>query len=275
MKKIIIFILALSLTAALMITAGFAEDWTSEIPHIGEYPLSDTSEGHVTPEGVAAGYWMHPFVIGAYIDVTFDSPVWMNGFRFFAWAPYCDTYLDIELRDAKDNVVWTGRAVCYDNNFQEVAFDKSYPPGLYTISFINAENPSYPDGINQHFVLGSGAVRDDLDEEDIEVTGEISASNSLGAPEIILYEGEPDPDYVTPTPKPTPTPEPDPTEAPDPTDAPEEPTKAPEEPTKAPDGDTANEPAADSGKKGGCGSVIGGFALITLAAAAMVIRKKF
>ena len=267
MKKFLVAVLTLALLTGLLITGTVC---FAEIEHKGEYPLSDTSEGHVTADGVAAGYWMHPFTIGDRLEVYFDSPIWMVGFRFFAWCPYSDTYLDIELADDKDNVLWTGRAVGYDNAFQEVAFDKSYPPGSYSITFINAENPEYPGGVNQHFVLGSGQVRDDLDPEDIEVIG-AAASNSLGAPEIILFE---DPDAPTPSPTPEPTATPEPTPEPTPTDEPEvteSPSDGTEDVTEAPDG-AASEPE----KKSGCGSFAGGGLALTAAAAAIVLiaRKK-
>jgi len=189
----------------------------------------------------------------------------MDGFSFFAFCPYCDVFIDIELKDEKDQVVWTGRQVCYGNETQEVSFDKSFPPGLYTFSFINAENPDYPEGINQHFVLGSGLVREDLDPDDIEVYGFL-ASNSLGAPEIVLFEGEADPDYVTPEPKATPTPKPTST----PTNPPANPTDPPvitEKPSESESG------SSSSGKKG-CGGILGATSAIAVLAAAVIVIKK-
>jgi len=230
----------------------------------GSYALSDQSEGHYIGD-VAAGYWMHPYNIGDVLEVVFYSPIWMDGFSFFAFCPYCDVFIDIELKDEKDQVVWTGRQVCYGNETQEVSFDKSFPPGLYTFSFINAENPDYPEGINQHFVLGSGLVREDLDPDDIEVYGFL-ASNSLGAPEIVLFEGEADPDYVTPEPKATPTPKPTST----PTNPPANPTDPPvitEKPSESESG------SSSSGKKG-CGGILGATSAIAVLAAAVIVIKK-
>ena len=50
------------------------------------------------------------------------------------------------------------------------------------------ENPDY-DPENQHFVLGSGYQRNDIDYNYIEVAGYVNAG-SLGAPAIILYATE-------------------------------------------------------------------------------------
>ena len=248
---------------------------TPEIPDIpeetaapvekGQYALSDQSEGHYIGD-VAAGYWMHPYNIGDFLEVIFTSPIWMDGFSFFAFCPYCDVYIDIELKNDKDQVVWTGRKICYGNENNEVSFDQSFPPGLYTLTFINAENPDYPEGINQHFVLGSGLVREDLEPDDIEVYGYL-ASNSLGAPEIVLFEGEADPNYVTPEPKPTATPKP----AATPTNPPSEATPEPEtgNPSET-DGESSSAPA-----KKGCGGVVGtSSAILLLVSAAFIVKKK-
>ena len=114
-------------------------------------------------------------------------------------------------------------------------------------------------------MLGSGYERDDLSAEDIEITG-FDNSTSVGVPQIIIFTGDEDPNYQTPEPTAVPevTPEP-PTEEPTETPAPEEPTEEPVQeatPTAAPE-------------KKGCGNVIGGgIALIAVAAAAFVARKK-
>lgn len=208
MKKLLSIFVILSLLASLLLP-GMAVSAESAVPHKSEYELSDQSEGNVDDAGNAAGYWMHPFVIGEELSVEFDSPIWMNGFSFYAWCSDFDQFMDIELSNGKGVVVWTGRKVCAGNNLNEVGFDKSFAPGTYTITFINAENPDYPGGENQHFVLGSGYVRFDLEPGDILVTG-YRGSNSLGAPQITLYEGEADPNYVDPDP----TPSPEPTELP-------------------------------------------------------------
>ena len=261
--------LLIALTLVLTTLSSFAEP-ADGVPHKGEYPLSDTSEGHVTPDGVAAGYWMHPYVPDRTIEILFNSPIWVCGFSFFAWAPYSDLYVDVEFSGTNGEVLYSGRCVCYDNNFVEVGFDKSYPPGLYMITFTSVENPEFPNGEGQHFVLGSGKVREDLDPEDIDVVAQCDFNNSLGAPEIILFEGDPDPDYVAPTEVPTATPTPEPTDPPagDPTKAPDsEPTENAGQPTDKP---------ADTPKKKGCGNVISaGFVSLTLAAAAAyALRKK-
>ncbi len=204
-KKILSLITVICLIAAFALSGitVFADE--STVPHKGEYELSDQSEGNETEEGVAAGYWMHPFNIGEVLSVTFTNPFWMNGFSFYAWTSDFEQFMDIELKNAKGVVVWSGRKVCAGNNLNEVAFDRSFPAGEYTICFINAENPEYPNGVNQHFVLGSGYVRVDLEPEDITVKG-YHGLNTLGAPQITLYEGDEDPNYVDPDPTPTPVP---------------------------------------------------------------------
>lgn len=230
----------------------------------GTYALSDTSEGHLDLAGNAAGYWMHPFNIGDRLEVWFTTPIWMDGFQFFAWCPYCDVFLDIELLDEKEDIIWTGRVVCYGNEFNEVSFDKSFPPGEYTIVFVNAENPDFPEGINQHFVLGSGEVRADLNDDDIMVSGFLGC-NTLGAPEIILYEGEADPNWVTPEPTVTPTATATATPTATPAETPDATESQADEVTESP----------KAGKGSGCGNLITGYVSLTMVAAlAFVLKKK-
>lgn len=237
--------------------------------HSGTYPLFDTKQATDT------GYWMHPYNIDDALEVYFELPEgWMVGFSFFAFCSENEVYLDIEVVDNDDNVVWTGRQICFSNALQEVSFGgKSFPAGYYTIRFICAENPAYPDGEGQHFVLGSGMVREDLEPEDIEVYGFIGSS-SKGAPNITIYLGDEDPNYATPEPAATPEPT-DPPATQNPTDTPDAaPTETPGESTAKPiTEETTEKPKEESGKKG-CGGVIGGgFALIALAAVAIIKRK--
>ncbi len=232
---------------------------TPKVIGTGTYPLYDTSENTST------GYWMHPFNIDDILEVTFPIDQWFVGFSFFAWCSENDVFLDIELLNDNGDVVWSGRQVCFSNALQEVSFDKSFPPGYYTIYFICAENPDYPEGANQHFVLGSGQPREDIADE-IEVYGFLGSS-SLGAPHITLFTGDADPDYATPEPTEEFTPEPVVTEAP--TDAPTATPEVTEAPTEEP------VIATEEPKASGCGNVIGGgIAVIAAAAVLMVIRKK-
>ncbi|MBQ7446061.1 MAG: hypothetical protein IJS71_09045 [Clostridia bacterium] len=232
---------------------------TPAVPHTGEYALYDKSKGTNT------GYWMNPIRIDDSIDVSFEVPDWMVGIQFYAFCSENDVYIDLEVIDDHGNVLFTGRQVCFSNSLQEMSFGKAFPPGYYTFSFIACENEHFPDGAGQHFVLGSGYERDDLSAEDIEITG-FDNSTSVGVPQIIIFTGDEDPNYQTPEPTAVPevTPEP-PTEEPTETPAPEEPTEEPVQeatPTAAPE-------------KKGCGNVIGGgIALIAVAAAAFVARKK-
>ena len=190
MKKLLVYLVIIALALTLMPAAvSFAEP-ADAVMHHSEYPLADTSAGNVDGDGNATGYWMHPFVIGDKINVTFETPLWITGFRFYAWCSYSDVCLDLELANEYGSVVWTGSTSCYGNDLQEVGFDRSYPPGTYTLTFINAENPDYPGGTGQHFVLGSGKLRTDLDDGYVRVHGDYKGNNSLGAPQIILLEGD-------------------------------------------------------------------------------------
>lgn len=219
------------------------------------YPLFDKTDKKQT------GYWMFPFIPDEQLIIEFELPYAATGFEFFASTAPMDNYIKITFTDDNDNEVWSDTKVCRGDALQKVQFGKTLEPGYYTLTFTNVANPDYPEGgENEWFVLGSGAIREDLEIDDIYVEGFIG-NDSLGAPWIEFYV---DQDYVMPDPTPTPEPTATPTASPLPTDTPA-PTEAPTEaPTATP------EPAGN-----GCGGIVGGgFALIALAAAAVVIRKK-
>lgn len=271
MKKYLAIIISLAIAACLMISGlsfSFAADGagTEEPAYTETYPLFDKTDTKQT------GYWQHPFIPDEEMLIEFDLPVAVIGVEFFA---SCCSQYDVELlmtiTDLNDEIVWQGSHICNGDKLQSQMFDKTVPPGSYTLSFKNVANPEYPEGgTDMWFVLGSGAIREDYEVDDILVSGTRNSGDSLGAPWLEFYV---DSNYVTPeptaTPEPTPTPEvteaPEITEAPEVTDAPEA-TEAPEEATKEPTGDT---------EKKGCGSVIvSGIALIAVAASAIIAKKR-
>ena len=220
----------------------------------GTYALYDTDYPTST------GYWVNPLAEGDILSLYFEIPDWFLGISFFAYCAEVETLIDVEIYDDDSNLVWSGREVCLSNALHEISFGKTFAPGWYTVEFVYVLNPELPEDTHLWFVLGSGQERDDLDPSEIKIEGS-KGSTSLGAPQIIMFLGEPDPNYVTPEPTEVITPEV--TEAPTFTPEPEEVT------TEIPTGDL--EP-----KKKGCGTLIGGgTAVLGIALlAAFAMRKK-
>ena len=220
----------------------------------GTYALYDTDYTTST------GYWVNPAVDGDILSVYFEIPDWFLGISFFAYCAETETLIDVELYNDHEDLVWSGREVCLSNDLHEINFEKTFAPGWYTVEFVYSANPDLSEDEPQWFVLGSGQAREDLDPTDIEIDGS-KGSTSLGAPQIIMFLGEPDPNAATPEPTVEVTPEE--TEAQAVTPAPaDEPTKEPESTAKA--------------EKKGCGGVIGGGAAIFGIAlvAAFAMKKK-
>ncbi|MCR5693880.1 MAG: hypothetical protein K6G89_02775 [Clostridia bacterium] len=159
----------------------------------GRFPLFDPNSGMTDAEGNVAGYWLIPIPIDDSVDITFNSPIWFEGFNVYIWGPNSNVFMDVLLYDAQGHQVHSGSMVYYGNSAYDFIFGESFAPGEYTLSFVFRENPEV-DPSTQHFVLASGTPNLSYLGV-VEVDGPFGGLNTLGAPRITLYQGDADPNY--------------------------------------------------------------------------------
>jgi len=223
----------------------------------------------------STGWWNNGPYSESYISFNFESKTWFQGIRMRMYASATPVVALVKLMDDSENVLWEQEVTFKGDGSYDIYMDdangdmQKFQPGWYIVAF-----ECLPDEEGAgHLVVGSGALPDDVPEEEAEDyviidNGGFKTNNETkpcpAFAFIVCEAGE----IKTPAPA---TDTPAPTDTPVPTDTP-----APTDEPKATDAPKATDEPKSDEKKSGCGSVIGGMAVLSVIALAgtVVFSKK-